>query len=96
MRMKLIALTAASLAVATPALARDFVVPYKDLDLSSAKGQKELEQRIDSAARKYCGMDAIRTGSRTRARGTVDCYLSARDAAREQFTTLIGKSQLGG
>ncbi len=96
MRSKLILMAAASLAAASPALAADFVVPHKDLDLSTAKGQKALEQRIDTAARKYCGMDSIRTGSRARARGTIDCYQSARSAAREQFAALVAKSQLGG
>ena len=96
MRTNLIAIAALALGAAAPATARDFVVEYKDLDLSSAKDQKTLERRIDSAARKYCAMDTIRTGSRTKAENSAQCYSDARTAAREQMSGLIAKAQMGG
>jgi len=96
MRINLIAFAALALGAAAPAIANDFVVIHSDLDLSTPKDQKVLERRIDSAARKYCGMDVIQTGSRVRAKDTGKCYSEARSAAREQMASLISKAQLGG
>ena len=96
MRIQLIAFAALALGAAAPALANDFVVKHNDLDLSTPKGQKALQGRIDAAARKYCAMDEIRTGSRTRAENSSACYQQARAAAREQMASLIAKAQLGG
>ena len=96
MRTTLIALSALALVAGAPAAAKDFVVAYKDLDLSTAKGQKTLDKRIDAAARVYCGMDVQMTGSRTKGRGAGECFASARDAAREQMASLIEKAQRGG
>ena len=93
MRIKLIAAAVTSLAVATPALANDFVVQYQDLDLSSPKDRQILERRIDSASRAYCGADISRTGSRIKGSGTDDCVASARKLAREQMTGLISRQQ---
>src|SRR5687768_10025845 len=39
-------------------------VNYKDLDLTSEAGQKELDRRVDRAARQVCGMDEAVVGSR--------------------------------
>lgn len=96
MRQYLIALSAVAVAAGTPLAAKDFTVEHSDLNLQTAKGQKELERRIDSSAREYCGVDSRRVGSRMRSQGTRDCYKDARTAAREQMSLLIAKGQLGG
>jgi UrcA family protein len=96
MRQYLIALSALVVAAGSPVAAEDFVVKHADLDLASAKGQKELERRIDLAARTYCGLDAQKTGTRVRPQGARECYRDARAAAREQMAMLVEKSQLGG
>lgn len=96
MRQYLIALSALAVVAGTPAAAKDFTVKYSDLNLKSAKGQKELERRIDEAARDYCGVDNRRVGTRMRSQGTRDCYKDARAAAREEMALLLDKSQLGG
>lgn len=48
---------AALLAVSAPAMAgvKNKQVQYRDLDLSSAAGQKRLETRIRSAVKSVCG-----------------------------------------
>lgn len=96
MRTPVIALTALALIAGSPAAAEDFVVQHADLDLSTAKGQKALDKRIDSEARRYCKMDVRQTGTRIRASGTTECYNQARAAAREQMASLIGQSSLKG
>jgi UrcA family protein len=96
MRQYLIALSALTVVAGAPAAAQDFAVKYSDLNLQSAKGQKELERRIDKAAREYCGLDAPRSGTRMHSQGTRDCYRDARAAARQEMAALLDKSQLGG
>ncbi len=91
MRFQMIAAAAVSLAVATPALAKDFVVQYKDLDLSNPKDLQVLERRIDAASRVYCGADVSTTGSRVKGPGTAACVASARKLAREQLAALTGQ-----
>ena len=91
MRFKLIAAAVASLAVATPALAKDFVVQYNDLDLGSAKDRQVLERRIDNASRIYCGADVTMTGSRIKSQNTGECVASARKLARDQLAVLLSK-----
>lgn len=56
-------------ATSAPAVAQegaDVTVTYDDLDLDSAKGQKELDRRIEKAARQVCGLDRQRTRYDTR------------------------------
>ncbi|TCJ41119.1 UrcA family protein [Parafrankia sp. BMG5.11] len=100
MRKNLIGLAAASLAIATPAMAKDFVVQHDDLNLATAKGQKMLDRRIDAAARDYCGMNQVQVGTRIRSAGKTVCYNDARNAAREQMASLVAQqtrqTQLGG
>jgi UrcA family protein len=96
MRMTLIALAAVALGAA-PAVANDLIVEYKDLNLSDAKDVKQLERRINSASRAYCGADKLATGSRMQEVGTAECVASARKLAREQLATIIERqSRKGG
>lgn len=97
MRTPLIVAALASAVIAGPALAKDFVVQYKDLDLSNPKDQQILERRIDNASRVYCGADVSATGSRVKGPGTQACVESARKLAREQLTTIMSRqAQKGG
>ncbi|RYD84975.1 MAG: UrcA family protein [Sphingomonadales bacterium] len=89
MRINVLAFAALALGVAAPAVANDFVVEYKDLDLSSAKDLKTLDRRIDTASRIYCGADRVMTGSRVKGNGTAECVASARKLAKEQLAAVI-------
>ena len=96
MRQYLIALSAFAIVAAGPLAAEDFTVKYNDLNLKSEQGRKALERRIDKAAREYCGVGELQTGSRIVASSTRQCYEEARNAAREQLGSLVEQSQLGG
>lgn len=91
MRINVLAFAALALGVAAPAVANDFVVEYKDLDLSSAKDRKVLDRRIDNASRVYCGADRMTTGSRVKGTGSSACVASARKLAKEQLASVIAR-----
>lgn len=82
-------------ATASAAAAQDMVVKYDDLDLTDAKAQKTLDQRIERAAREYCGAGRVVTGTRIVTSATA-CVASARNAARQQMASLVEKAQRGG
>ncbi len=71
-------------------------VSYEGLDLSTAKGQKLLEQRVEIAARRVCGFDDARTGTRLRPAGMHTCLAKARTNARSQVAAVIAAQQRGG
>ena len=84
---------------AAPAFANEIAVRYKDLDLSSAQGQKTLDRRINAAARQVCAYDQITTGTRLRSSASVTCYKQARAQVQKQVTMAIQSAtnaQLGG
>ena len=91
---------AATLASGAPALAQDkgpdMVVSYRDLDLSTAHGQRTLERRIDAAAKKYCGVATQRTGTRIPSPQIGKCYREAKRQATQQFAQIAGNRNLGG
>lgn len=84
--------TGLSFSVAAPANAKDAVVRYNDLDLTSAEGQKKLDSRLDAAARDVCGYDAITTGSRLRSPEAVDCYNKARAQFSEHVAAAVDRA----
>ena len=100
--MKTLAFAAAALGlVATPAFAGVEKAPttsvaYADLNLGSVEGQKALDSRIDSAARKLCQMDRIRTGTRLISSEAKACYAKARASAKQQVAAAVADQQLGG
>lgn len=96
MRQYLIALSALAIVAGSPVAAEDFTVKYGDLNLKSEQGRKALERRIDQAARDYCGVGAVQTGSRIVDPSKRQCFQTARNAAREQVDALVEQSQLGG
>ena len=94
-------LAAASLVAAiTPAAAADaskaqVEVKYRDLDLSTAEGAKELEHRLNRAAQEVCGMTATTTGTRLPSSEARACYKETRAQLQENFAQLVpaGKSR---
>lgn len=75
---------------AAPAFADTLAVRYKDLDLTTAEGQKTLDRRIDAAARQVCGYDEVITGTRLRSRDSVACYKQARAQVQKQVASAAG------
>lgn len=97
MKTPLLAL-AASLAVLTtvPASAESITIRYRDLDLGSPAGQAALAQRIELAARKVCGLDEPRTGTRLAPLKDMKCYRQAKAQAKQQVAAAIMAQQRGG
>lgn len=91
-----LALTAVSPSAAKETSAITQRVEIHDLDLTTEKGQKRLERRIDRAARRVCN---YRTPVSTRgiydpiAR---DCYVAAKVSAFEAMALAVEKEQRGG
>ncbi len=71
-------------------------VSYADLNLNSAEGQKALEWRLKSAARKVCrykNHSPYETRSRSIAR---KCYVAAMAKAQKQQAAIIEDERRGG
>jgi UrcA family protein len=88
-------------AAITPALAGEMVpmaikVTAADLDLSTAKGQKMLDQRIEKAARTVCRTTSLTTGSRILSQEAKTCLAKARSDARVKVAALTEAQQRGG
>ncbi len=83
------------LLAAQPVLAESVTVTYDDLDLSSEAGQKELDHRIDNAARKVCGLDQKDVGSLIPSREARDCYRDARKQIEKRVATLTQTKTAG-
>ncbi len=97
MKTPLATLAALGLALsATTAQAESISIPYKDLNLDTAAGQKTLERRIDKAARKVCGYDRQPTGSRIPDLSVRACVSKAKTEAEAQFASLMDNQSLGG
>ena len=101
MKTPLIALAGCAILMAcAPASAEtgnpDMVVDYADLDLRSDAGQKTLDRRIDAAARKYCSVGEVRTGSRLQSKASTTCFKEARKIARKAMAPIVSDAQLGG
>jgi len=98
MKRHLIALTAAAAlgAAATPAAAESLSIPYKDLNLATAEGQKTLDLRIESAVRDFCGMNQTTTGTRITSGESRQCYVETKKQAQKQFAAIVDRHRLGG
>ena len=86
-------------ATAAPAKAQegtDIIVTYDDLDLDTTKGQKELDRRIEKAARQVCGLDRQRTGTRIGDHKATECLAYARNSTREYVAAAIASAGKGG
>jgi UrcA family protein len=94
--IKIAIVAAAALGIAAPAFANDVTVTYKDLDLSTAKGQNTLARRLDAAARDACGLGGTTTGSRLVSPAARACYKDAKSRSQATLATIIGEAQVGG
>jgi len=98
MRYSIFALAAAAGALLTiqPAQAASIAVPYGDLDLTTARGQKELDHRVDRAAKKVCGFDEQNTGTRITSAAARDCYKDARKQLEKNLATILDRKAAAG
>ncbi len=89
---------AAAFATPAPALAKaqSIAIEWRDLNLETPEGQRALDRRIDTAARKACGMNDTRTGTRFVSRDARDCYQKAKVGARAQVAAIREETRLGG
>jgi len=83
------------LLAAQPALADTVLVQYKDLDLGSDAGQKELDRRIDSAARKACNFEEHSVGSLMPPREARDCLADAKKQLAKRVAALTDRKVVG-
>lgn len=96
MKKTAIALAAIStIFAAQPAFAEAAVVSYKDLDLTTEQGQKELDHRIDNAAKEVCGMNEERTGTRIVSSDARKCYKEARQKLQNRLAALTVNKATG-
>ena len=79
--------------IAQPALAESVSVQYKDLDLSTTAGQKQLNNRIDTAARKVCGFSQRTTGTRIADQEARTCVADAKQKLEKHVAALAGKDK---
>ncbi len=93
MRYSAILAAALSAAVlAAPAAAAPVVgVKYSDLNLATEAGQAALDARIDRAARDVCGVDEIRTGTRTPSSEARRCYKETKANVHKQVAERISR-----
>ncbi len=97
--MKKIVATLSALALVVPmasAHAESISIEYSDLNLSSPEGQKQLERRIDAAARKVCELERTQTGTRIRNPDALACYEQAKVQAKRQLAAVIEREAKGG
>ena len=89
------AISAAALgAMALPAFAADsakgqVAVNYRDLDLSTAEGAKELDRRLHKAAKDVCGMNATTTGTRMPSSEARACYKETLQQLQSRFAQVV-------
>jgi UrcA family protein len=100
MRMQSLALALGAAVLAAPVAAKDEAptvgVHYGDLDLSSPDGQRQLDLRLERAAREVCGMDEKMTGSHLRADHSRVCYREARRNLDQQYAQLVSRKSAEG
>jgi UrcA family protein len=98
--LALAALGAATLSAGTaPAFAADnqqqtsVAVHYRDLDLTTPEGAKELDKRLHLAAQQVCGMDERITGSNLPSQDARDCYKQTLKQLQARFATLVSQQK---
>jgi UrcA family protein len=101
MRMQSLALVLAAAGLAAPVAAKDepptIGVHYGDLDLTSEAGQRQLDLRLERAAREVCGLNEKMTGSHLRSSHSRECYREARRHLDQQYAQVLSrKSSAGG
>lgn len=97
MKKSFIALAAIGAALAgAPVSAQNIKIEYRDLNLATAEGQAALENRVTKAARKVCGYNDLRTGTRGATRDMRRCLVQAKKSAKAQVASLVDDNRLGG
>lgn len=96
MKTLVASLALASIAVPASAEENEFRVAYADLDLSTAEGQAALDERIEDAAREYCGAATISTGTRLSSAKKRACVSTMTAKAKQQFAAIIRDQEKGG
>ena len=97
MKRPLIALAAISaIAAATPALAEEIRVSHHDLNLTTTDGQQTLDRRVDRAAKRVCGYNELRSGSRFVTPSMRSCFAKAKAGANSQVAAIVDDKRLGG
>ncbi len=91
-----VALLAAPALAAQEGEARTTGVSYSDLDLSTEDGRKELDNRIEDAAKEVCGMNERSTGSNMATRESRQCFRNAKRQLEEHFASVIEDERRGG
>lgn len=100
MRMQSLGLAVAIAVLAAPVAAKDEAptvgVRYGDLDLTSEAGQRQLDLRLERAAREVCGLDEKVTGSHLRSHHSRECYREARRNLDQQYAQLVSRRSTTG
>ena len=95
MRMQSLALALTAAVLAAPVLAADEApsvgVRYGDLDLTTAAGQRQLDRRLERAAREVCGLNERAVGSHHRPQHSRECYREARRHLDQQYAELVSR-----
>lgn len=84
------------LLAAQPAMAESVEVQYEDLDLTTKDGVKELDRRVDFAARDVCGANESTVGSRIMSRETRQCIRDAKRQIEQNIARLTKEEKAGG
>lgn len=102
--MRPLAITLAALGLAGTAISPAFAaetelmtvqVPYADIDLGTAAGQKQLDRRLKKAVRTVCRVQIYTGGSRILPLDAKACLAKARADVRQQVATLTRAKQRG-
>ena len=100
MRMQSLALALAAAVLAVPVAAADeapsVAVRYGDLDLTSEAGQRQLDLRLERAAREVCGVNEKIVGSHLRSQHSQECYREARRELDQQYAQLVTRKSAAG
>ena len=95
MKMQSLALALTAAALAVPAAAADeaqsVAVRYGDLDLGTADGQRQLDIRLERAAREVCGVDHKATGTHLQSNHSRVCYREARRQLDQQYAAAVNR-----
>lgn len=97
MTVRTLALAAALAIVPATAFAatQSVEVKYDDLDLSTPKGQAQLNSRIERAATQVCSRHGIVTGSIRSTSRDEDCYRDALAKLKERVAAITAHTRQG-
>lgn len=100
MRMQSLAVALVAAALAMPAAAaeehRTARVHYGDLDLATEAGQRQLDIRLERAARGVCRVNEPVTGSHLYSPNARKCYQEARRDLDRQYAQLVTRRTTAG